>query len=60
MVFNDQIGIDDMLVKSKVKKDHVARLEETFRTMKKYQIELRLIKDAFKSEFDKFLNFMVN
>jgi hypothetical protein len=65
-MFHDQIGknvevyIDDMLVKSKKEDDHLKDLEETFNTLRKYQMKLNPSKCAFGVSSDKFLDFMVS
>jgi hypothetical protein len=65
-MFHDQIGknvevyIDDMLVKSKEEDDHLKDLEETFNTLRKYQIKLNPDKCAFGVSSGKFLGFMVS
>ena len=64
-MFHDQIGknvevyIDDMLVKSKEEGDHLKDLEETLKTLRKYQMKLNLSKCAFGVSSGKFLGFMV-
>jgi hypothetical protein len=65
-MFHDQIGknvevyIDDMLVKSKQEGDHLKDLEETFNTLRKYQMKLNPSKCAFGVSSGKFLGFMVS
>jgi hypothetical protein len=52
-MFHDQISgnvkvyVDDMLVKSKEEDDHLKDLEETFNTLRKYQMKLNPSKCAF-------------
>jgi hypothetical protein len=64
-MFHDQIGknvkvyIDDMLVKSKEEDDHLKDLEETFKTLRKYQMKLNPSKCAFGVSSGKFIGFMV-
>ena len=64
-IFKEQIGrnmevyVDDMLVKSKSTKNHVADLEETFSTLRKYKMKLNPIKCAFGVTSGKILGFMV-
>ena len=64
-MFHGQIGknvkvyIDDMLVKSKKEDNHMKDLEETFKTLHKYQMKLNPSKCAFGVSSDKFLGFMV-
>ncbi len=65
-MFHDQIGknvevyIDDMLVKSKEEDDHLKDLEETFKTLRKYQMKLNPSKCTFGVSSGKFLGFMVS
>ncbi len=65
-MFLDQIGrnvevyIDDMLVKSKEEGGHLDDLEETFKTLCKYQMKLNPSKCAFGVSSSKFLGFMVS
>uniref|UniRef100_A0A2N9GDN4 Reverse transcriptase domain-containing protein n=1 Tax=Fagus sylvatica TaxID=28930 RepID=A0A2N9GDN4_FAGSY len=65
-MFHDQLGknvkvyIDDMLVKSKKEDDHLKDLEETFKTLHKYQMKLNPSKCAFGVSSDKFIGFMVS
>ena len=49
-----------MLVKSKEEGDHQKDLEETFKTLRKYQMKLNPSKCAFGVSFGKFLGFMVS
>lgn len=55
-----EVYIDDMLVNSKVKMDHVKHFAGTFDTLQKYQIKLNPTKCTFGMESEKFLGFMVN
>ena len=65
-MFHDQIGknvevyIDDMLVKSKKEDDHLKDLEETFNTLRKYQMKLNPSKCVFGVSSGKFLGFIVS
>jgi hypothetical protein len=65
-MFRDQIGknvevyVDDMLVKSRKVFDHLADLEETFNTLRSYQMKLNLAKCAYDESSNKFLGFMVS
>jgi len=60
-MFRDQIGsnvevyVDDMLVKSRKTISHLADLEETFNTLRKYQMKLNPAKCAFGVSSGKFL-----
>ena len=65
-MFNKQIGrnvevyVDNMLVKSKEKKDHLDDLKETFNTLRSYSMKLNPSKCAFGVSSRKFLGFMVS
>ena len=65
-MFSEQIGrnvevyVDDMLVKSKEVKSHLDDLEETFKTLRQYQMKLNSAKCAFRVSSGKFLCFMVS
>ena len=49
-----------MLVKSRREEDHLKDLEETFGTLRSYNMKLNLSKCAFKVTTGKFLGFMVS
>lgn len=55
-----EVYVDDMLVQSRVAKDHVRHLREMFDILKKYQMPLNPLKCAFGMRSGKFLGFMVN
>ena len=65
-MFSQQIGrnvevyVDDMLVKSRDKVDHLNDLEETFNTLQKYKMKLNLAKCVFVVALGKFLGLMVS
>ena len=65
-MFSEQIGrnvevyVDDMLVKSKEAKSHLDDLEETFKTLRQYQMKLNPAKCEFRVSSGKFLCFMVS
>ena len=65
-MFSKQIGrnmevyVDDMLVKSKEELTHLDNLEETFTTLRQYQMKLKPSKCAFGVVLRKFLGFMVS
>jgi Reverse transcriptase (RNA-dependent DNA polymerase) len=65
-VFENQIGrnveayIDDMLVKSMMKRKHIEDLDETFETMHKVGMKLNLKKSFFGLAGEKFLGFMIS
>ncbi len=64
-IFKDQIGqnmevyVDDMLVKSRIAKDHVADLDEAFSTLRRYQMKVNPVKCAFGVTSGKFLGFVI-
>ena len=57
---NVQVYVDDMLVKSRREEDHLKDLEETFGTLRFYNMKLNLSKCAFEVTAVKFLGFMVS
>ena len=57
---NVEVYVDDMLVKSKEKEDHLDDLEETFNTLKQYNMKLNPSKCAFGVSSGKFLGFIVS
>ena len=57
---NVQIYIDDMLVKTRRKDDHLDDLRETFDTFRSYNMKLNPSKCAFGVAAGKFLGFMVS
>ena len=65
-MFHPQIGrnvevyIDDMLVKSLNKEKHLDDLQETFDTLRRYNMKLNPSKCAFEVSFGKFLGLMVS
>ena len=54
-----EVYIDDMLVKSKLRPDHAAHLQQTFNLLRKYDMKLNPLKCAFEVSADRFLGFMV-
>jgi len=52
--------VDDMLVKSTQEGDHLNDLQETFDTLRSYNMKLNLNKCAFGVMTGKFLGFMVS
>ena len=66
MMFTEQIGrtievyVDDMLVKSKLARDHIQDLDQMFKVLRRYQMKLNPLKCAFGVASGKFLSFMVN
>ena len=57
---NVQVYVDDMLVKSRREEDHLKDLEETFGTLRSYNMKLNPSKCAFGVTAGKFLGFMVS
>ena len=57
---NVQVYVDDMLVKSVSENDHLSDLQETFNTLRSYNIKLNLSKCVFEVTAGKFLGFMVS
>ncbi|XP_021722675.1 uncharacterized protein LOC110690154 [Chenopodium quinoa] len=57
---NIEVYVDDTIVKSKIKKDHIEDLKETFATLRQYQMKLNLEKCVFGVRSGKFLGFMVS
>ena len=63
-VFENQLGrnleayIDDIIVKSRAKADHLANLRETFTTLRRHKVMLNPKKCVFGVESGKFLGFM--
>ena len=57
---NVQVYVDDMLVKSRKKEDHLEDLRETFGTLRSYNMKLNPGKCAFGVTAGKFLGFMVS
>ena len=56
---NVQAYVDDMVVTSQVKDQHVADLEELFTTIAKYRLKLNLEYCVFRVEAGKFLGFLL-
>ena len=57
---NVQVYIDDMLVKSIREDDHLSDLQETFDTLRTYNMKLNPSKCVFGVTAGKFLGFMVS
>ena len=57
---NIQVYVDDMLVKSLREKDHLNDLQETFDTLRSYNMKLNPSKCVFGVTAGKFLGFMVS
>ena len=58
--WNVEIYVDDMLVKSVKETQHLDELQETFDTLRRYNIKLNPSKSAFGVSSGKFLDFMVS
>ena len=54
------VYVNDMLIKSKEESAHLDDLEETFTTLRQYQMKLNPNKCAFGVASRKFLGFMVS
>ena len=57
---NVQVYMDDMLVKCIQEDDHLNDLQETFGTLRSYNMKLNPSKCAFGVTIEKFLGFMVS
>ena len=57
---NVEVYVDDMLVRSQDEKIHLDDLQETFDTLKQYNMKLNPSKCAFEVSSEKFLGFMVS
>ena len=57
---NVQFYVDDMLVKSRREDDHLKDLNETFDTLRSYNMKFNLGKCTFGVTARKFLGFMVS
>ena len=57
---NIQVYVDDMLVKSLCENDHLNDLQETFNTLRSYNMKLNPSKCVFGVTAGKFLGFMVS
>ena len=55
-----EVYIDDIVVKSKTREEHVLHLQEVFHLLRKYDMKLNPSKYAFGVSVDKFLGFMVS
>ncbi|CAL1358974.1 unnamed protein product [Linum trigynum] len=64
-VFRKQIGrnveayVDDLIVKSRRREDHLEDLRETFQAMRAHNLRLNPLKCVFGAEAGKFLGFMI-
>ena len=57
---NVQVYVDDMLMKSVRENDHLSDLQETFNTLRSYNMKLNPSKCVFGVTAGKFLDFMVS
>nr|XP_023907735.1 uncharacterized protein LOC112019452 [Quercus suber] len=57
---NVQVYVNDMLVKSLRENDHLSNLQETFDTLRSYNMKLNPSKCVFRVTAGKFLGFMVS
>ena len=57
---NIQVYVDDMLVKNLCENDHLDDLQETFDTLRSYNMKLNSSKCVFGVTAGKFLGFMVS
>ena len=55
-----EVYVDDMLVKSKLARDHIQDLDQMFKVLHRYQMKLNPLNCAFSVASRKFLGFMVN
>nr|CAN82630.1 hypothetical protein VITISV_028132 [Vitis vinifera] len=55
-----EVYIDDIVVKSKTREEHVLHLQEVFHLLRKYDMKLNPSKCAFGVSVGKFLGFMVS
>ena len=64
-MFEDKIGrtievyIDDMVVKSKQKKQHIGDLKEEFKVIRRHKLWLNVEKCAFEVRASKFLEYLI-
>ena len=54
-----EVYIDDMLVKSKQRPDHITHMQEAFDLLREYDMKLNPLKCVFGVSADRFLGFMV-
>uniref|UniRef100_A0A2N9GFI3 RNA-directed DNA polymerase n=1 Tax=Fagus sylvatica TaxID=28930 RepID=A0A2N9GFI3_FAGSY len=57
---NEEVYVDDMLVKTKDERKHLEDLKETFETLRRYRMKLNPNKCVFGVSSGKFLGFMVS
>ena len=54
-----EVYIDDLVVKSKTRVEHIQHLEEAFSIMQRYNMKLNPLKCAFGISVGKFLGYLV-
>ena len=54
-----EVYVDDMLVKSRHVDQHLSNLEETFETLRCFQMKLNPTKYTFGVSIEKFLGFII-
>lgn len=65
MVFSSRIGrnlevyVNDVLIKTRKKLNHVKDLEETFESIRKFNMRLKPNKCTFRVQVRKFIGFMI-
>ncbi|WRX13175.1 Reverse transcriptase domain - like 10 [Theobroma cacao] len=55
-----EIYVDDMIAKSRTKRDHTINLKKLFERLRKFQLKLNLVKCTFGVTFGKLLGFVVS
>jgi hypothetical protein len=55
-----EVYVDDILVKSKETRDHLADLKATFQLLRKYKMKLNATKCTFGVGSGKFLGYLIN
>ena len=58
--WNMEVYVDNMLVKSREARTHLADLQEAFNTLRRFKMKLNPMKCLFGVSFGKFLGFMVS
>lgn len=54
-----EVYVDNMLVKSKSRQDHIGELRETFEILRKYRMNVNPKKYAFRVSLRQFLGFII-
>ena len=55
-----QVYVDDMIVKSRVRSDHMVALESFFERIRQFRLRLNSKKCTFRETFGKLLGYMVS